>query len=31
MIENIRYLKEHITMSEKDAIEGEEKTANSLI
>lgn len=31
MIENIRYLKEHITMSEKDSIEGEEKTANSLI
>jgi len=31
MIKNIRYLKDHITMSEKDAIEGEEKIANSLI
>ena len=31
MIENIRYLKEHITMSEKDVIEGEIKSANSLI
>ena len=31
MIKNIRYLKDHITMSEKDAIEGEEKTSNSLI
>lgn len=31
MINNLRYLKDHIVMSEKDAIEGEEKTANSLI
>jgi len=31
MIKNIRYLKDHIVMTEKEAIEWEEKTANSLI
>ncbi len=31
MINNLRYLKDHVVMSEKDAIEWEEKSANSLL